>query len=57
MFSDNSGKLDVNNSSAGTLSDALRPALLDAGVALSDAQLQEVAKSIEDYRNKERAGC
>ncbi len=56
MFSGNSGKLDVNNSSAGTLSDALRPALLDAGVALSDAQLQEVATSIEDYRNKERGG-
>jgi preprotein translocase subunit SecF len=56
MFADNSGKLDVNNSSAETLSDALRPALLDAGVALSDAQLQEVATSIENFRNQERGG-
>jgi len=56
MFADNSGKLDVNNSSAETLANALRPALLDAGVALSDQQLQEVATSIEDYRNKEKGG-
>jgi preprotein translocase subunit SecF len=56
MFADSSGKLDVNNSSAETLSDALRPALLDAGVALSDAQLQEVSTSIEDYRNTEKGG-
>ncbi len=42
MFADTSGKLDVNNSSAESLANALRPALLDAGVALSDMQLQEV---------------
>jgi preprotein translocase subunit SecF len=56
LFADSSGKLDVNNSSVETLSDALRPALQEAGVALSDAQLQEVVTSIEDYRNKERGG-
>jgi len=56
MFSDSSGKLDVNNSSAETLSNALRPALQDAGVALSEMELQQVAQSIEDYRNKEKGG-
>ena len=56
MFGDSSGKLDVNNSSAETLSTALRPALLDAGVALSDAEVMEVATSIEKYRNDEKGG-
>jgi preprotein translocase subunit SecF len=56
MFADTSGKLDVNNSSAETLANALRPALLDAGVALSDQQVQEVSTSIEDFRNKEKGG-
>jgi preprotein translocase subunit SecF len=56
MFSDPSGKLDVNNSSVDTLTDALRPPLLEAGVALSDAELKDVSQSIEDFRNKERGG-
>jgi preprotein translocase subunit SecF len=56
MFAGSNGKLDVNNSSVETLSDALRPALLDAGVALSDMQVQEVATNIENYRNNERSG-
>jgi preprotein translocase subunit SecF len=56
MFADSSGKLDVNNSSVETLSAALRPALLDAGVALSDMQVQEVATNIENYRNNEKSG-
>jgi|SRR5579863_327484 len=56
LFADSSGKLDVNNSSAETLAAALRPALLDSGVALSDAQVMEVATSIEKFRNDERGG-
>ena len=56
MFSDPSGKLDVNSSSVETLSSALRPALLDAGVALSDMQVTEVATNIEDYRNATAQG-
>jgi preprotein translocase subunit SecF len=56
MFADKSGKLDVNNSSKETLADALRPALLDAGVALTDQQVADVAQSIEDFRNKEKGG-
>src|SRR5580658_618698 len=47
MFGDSSGKLDVNNSSAETLAAAMRPALQDAGVALSDAEVTDVATSIE----------
>ena len=56
MFSDSSQKLDVNNSSVETLSDAMRPALLNAGIPLSEQQLQEVAKNIEDFRNDQRGG-
>jgi preprotein translocase subunit SecF len=56
MFADASGKLDVNNSSVETLSNALRPALQEANVALSDMQLQDVAQSIEDFRNQEKGG-
>jgi preprotein translocase subunit SecF len=56
MFADSSGKLDVNNSSAASLVEALRPALLDAGVALSDMQVTEIAQSIEDYRNQQKGG-
>ena len=56
MFDDSSGKLDVNNSSVDSLSGALRPALLDAGVALSEPQLQDVVQNIEDFRNKQRGG-
>ena len=56
MFADSSGKLDVNNSSVDSLSGALRPALLDAGVSLSEMQLQDVVQGIEDFRNKERGG-
>jgi preprotein translocase subunit SecF len=52
MFADSSGKLDVNTSSVDTLSAALRPALQDAGVALSEQQLQEVVQNIEDFRNQ-----
>jgi preprotein translocase subunit SecF len=56
MFADPGGKLDVNNSSVETLTDALRPPLLEAGVALSDMQLQEVVQNIEDFRNQQRGG-
>ena len=56
LFSDASGKLDVNNSSKESLAAALRPALLDAGVPLSDQQVQEVASNIEDYRTSSDVG-
>ncbi len=50
MFADPSGKLDLNNSSAAQLADRLRGPLLTAGVAMSEQDLQDVVKSIEDYR-------
>jgi preprotein translocase subunit SecF len=56
MFADASGKLDVNNSSTETLSAALRPALQEANIALSDMQLQDLAQNIEDFRNQEKGG-
>ncbi len=50
MFADKSGKLDLNNSSAAQLADRLRAPLLNAGVALSEEDLQTVVKAIEDDR-------
>jgi preprotein translocase subunit SecF len=51
MFGDSSGKLDVNNSSVAQLADRLRDPLLQAGAALSEQQLQDVAAAIESYRS------
>jgi len=51
LFGDSSGKLDVNNSSVAQLTDRLRDPLLQAGAALSEQQLQDVAAAIESYRN------
>ena len=44
------GKLDLNNSAAGQLADKLREPLLQAGVALSEDELQTVVKNIEAFR-------
>jgi len=44
------GKLDLNNSAAGQLADKLREPLLQAGVALSEEELQNVVKNIETFR-------
>jgi preprotein translocase subunit SecF len=50
MFADPGGKLDLNNSSAAQLADRLRGPLLTAGVPLSEQELQDAVKSIEDAR-------
>ena len=51
-FNPNSGgKLDINNAGQSTLADALRQPLANASVALSDDQLQALAKSIASYRD------
>jgi preprotein translocase subunit SecF len=50
MFADPGGKLDVNNSSAAQLADRLRGPLLNAGVPMSEQELNDVVKEIEDYR-------
>ncbi len=50
-FGGTQGKLDVNNSSAGQLADALRDPLQKAGASLSEDDLQALSKSMEDYRN------
>ncbi|MBV8843133.1 MAG: protein translocase subunit SecF [Bryobacterales bacterium] len=50
MFGDSSGKLDINNSSAAQLAERLRDPLLQAGVPLSEQQLQDMAAAIESYR-------
>ena len=44
------GKLDLNNSAADQLADQLREPLLQAGVALSEQELQDVVKTIEAFR-------
>jgi preprotein translocase subunit SecF len=49
-FGAGGGKLDLNNSSAEQLADRLREPLLTAGVALSEQDLQDLCKSIEQFR-------
>src|SRR4051812_11458203 len=49
-FGATDGKLDLNNSAAGQLADKLREPLLQAGVALSEQELQDVVKNIEAFR-------
>ena len=44
------GKLDLNNSSAEQLAERLRDPLIQAGAALSEQQMQDLVKAIEDYR-------
>ena len=45
------GKLDINNAGQTALADTLRQPLASAGVALSDDQLQALAKGITTYRD------
>jgi preprotein translocase subunit SecF len=56
MFGDSSGKLDLNSSSADDLAGRLRDPLLQAGVPLSEQQLQDLTKAIEDYRASTSVG-
>src|SRR5689334_12959101 len=49
-FGDPSGRLDVNTSSAEQLASALRAPLLEAGVSISEQELQAMVAAIEDYR-------
>lgn len=46
-----SGKLDLNNAGPADVAERLREPLQRAGVALSDAQLQELAANILNYRD------
>jgi preprotein translocase subunit SecF len=50
MFGESSGKLDLNTGSTQQLQDRLREPLSQAGAALSEQQLEELVKAIEDYR-------
>jgi preprotein translocase subunit SecF len=49
-FGGGEGKLDLNNSAADQLANRLRDPLLQAGAPISEQQLQDVVKAIEDYR-------
>jgi preprotein translocase subunit SecF len=50
VFGDQGGKLALNSSSPSQLADKLRDPLLQAGVPISEQQLQDLATSIESYR-------
>jgi preprotein translocase subunit SecF len=50
MYSDTSGKIDLNNSSAMELADRLRGPLQQAGVPLSEQDLQDICSAISVYR-------
>ncbi len=49
-FSAPEGKLDVNNSAADQLASKLRDPLLAANVPLSEQELQDMVKNVEDFR-------
>ena len=49
-FGASDGKLDLNNSSADQVAERLRGPLLQAGVAISDQELQDVVKNIQAFR-------
>ena len=49
-FGATDGKLNLNNSAADQLAEKLREPLLQAGVALSEQELQDVVKNIETFR-------
>jgi preprotein translocase subunit SecF len=46
------GKLDINNAGAQAMADRLRVPLQNAGVAMPEQRLQELAQSIRDFRDK-----
>jgi len=50
MFGDSSGKFDLNISSSTELADRLRGPLQQAGVALSEQDLQDLCAAISSYR-------
>jgi preprotein translocase subunit SecF len=50
-FGNTSGKLDINNTGAAALADRLRDPLQRASVAMSDEQLQSLAKAILAFRD------
>lgn len=50
------GKYNINNSGSAALADALRDPLQRAGVALSDQQLQDLARNITRYRDESASG-
>ena len=49
-FGDPGGKLDINSSSLDQLAASLREPLLQAGAPISEQELQNIVKGIEDYR-------
>src|SRR6266849_4261013 len=49
-FGASDGKLDLNNSASQQLADRLREPLLQAGVALSEQELQTATQAIETFR-------
>ncbi|MGA3190439.1 MAG: protein translocase subunit SecF [Bryobacteraceae bacterium] len=50
MFADPGGKLDLNNSSVEQLANRLRGPLQTAGVPMSEQELEDAVRGIEEYR-------
>jgi preprotein translocase subunit SecF len=50
MFADPGGKLDINNASAEQVSTRIRGPLMTAGVPMSEQELTDTVKAMEDYR-------
>ncbi len=55
-FAPEKGKLDLNNAGREALAERLREPLQRAGVTMGEAQLQELAGRIVDFRDRDRSG-
>jgi preprotein translocase subunit SecF len=50
-FGEATGRLDFSNASAASLADRLRDPFQQAGIALSEQQIQDLARAVMDFRN------
>lgn len=55
-FGGGGGKLDLNNASSDQIASRLRDPLLQAGVAMSEQDLQDMVKAIQDFRTAPAQG-
>lgn len=55
-FGSGGGKLDFNNAGANAVAERLRDPFQRGGIGVSEEELQNAARAMIDYKNKERSG-